>query len=441
MSLGEGFWSALTTTVFQSKLSMYPLLRVALALANLVCPKVEDNIARTLTKGDISKLASKKEADLAQNCDQMLKEAFDLVQLVSDLDSALKPLGQMFVRTALYATDKGDKGPEGKKFTMNEIKQNFLGSLSKIAGKELKFAGWSDTAAAATVPAVAPGSKQVAAHPASLGDHSNPEWIAEQQGFGIGKQVTSKKSSAGGKLFVIFTIDKDAHVVLQQIGSYDKGGEKLEISLKELCEEWQTCAGQVPVCMKSGQQRPGSLQIDAHRCVVYKAILDVDSKTPALASTIDLWRKPDEARTGHKRIPTGSLVLVPVVPLLGISTKQVPKAVPVDKHNGIHYFLVEPSKPQFVPDDPKFVDQALIAAYWWVGPTGEQKEANMMHSVVKKGDIEVPVLKNHVDIEPYTRLLFYKKPAAAETTKALITVADPLKRKGQQATGSEKKKR
>ena len=48
--LGETFWTALTRTSFSDKTSLYPLLRVALALCNLSAEKTEDGIAKLLTK-------------------------------------------------------------------------------------------------------------------------------------------------------------------------------------------------------------------------------------------------------------------------------------------------------------------------------------------------------------------------------------------------------
>ncbi len=36
----------------------------------------------------------------------------------------------------------------------------------------------------------------------------------------------------------------------------------------------------------------------------------------------------------------------------------------------------------------------------------------MEHSVANRGNIEIPVLRNHVAIEPYTKLAVYKAAAA-----------------------------
>eukprot|EP00959_Pyramimonas_sp_CCMP1952_P216647 4531263-Pyramimonas_sp.AAC.1 len=42
------FWESITNTAFASKTNMYPLMRVALAIANLTGDRVEDGVARLL---------------------------------------------------------------------------------------------------------------------------------------------------------------------------------------------------------------------------------------------------------------------------------------------------------------------------------------------------------------------------------------------------------
>eukprot|EP00959_Pyramimonas_sp_CCMP1952_P464417 9486575-Pyramimonas_sp.AAC.1 len=56
-ALGQAFWEALAHAVFASKTNVYPLIRVAVAVANLTGDKVEDGAARLLVKNDVAKLA------------------------------------------------------------------------------------------------------------------------------------------------------------------------------------------------------------------------------------------------------------------------------------------------------------------------------------------------------------------------------------------------
>ena len=123
--------------------------------------------------------------------------------------------------------------------------------------------------------------------------------------------------------------------------------------------------------MKGGQQRPASLEIDTQKTIIYKAIHEADSKSAA-ASSLVFWRRPDEVRTSSKTIAKGQLVLAPVVGLLGIATKSVPKAIPIHEANGVKYFAIEPAKPAHKVDETTFPPEAIIAAFWWVTTTHDK---------------------------------------------------------------------
>eukprot|EP00959_Pyramimonas_sp_CCMP1952_P247088 5164574-Pyramimonas_sp.AAC.1 len=83
---------------------MYPLIRVALAIANLTGDKVEDGVARLLVKNDVTKVASKPKTAEANTAESILSEAMDIARGLDGIDAALQPLGQLFVRIALKLT-------------------------------------------------------------------------------------------------------------------------------------------------------------------------------------------------------------------------------------------------------------------------------------------------------------------------------------------------
>ena len=64
--LGKQVWSNLASLNFFDQESKYPLLRVALLLVKMVCPKA------TIEKADLNKLAAKKNANLAKQCERTL---------------------------------------------------------------------------------------------------------------------------------------------------------------------------------------------------------------------------------------------------------------------------------------------------------------------------------------------------------------------------------
>ena len=98
------------------------------------------------------------------------------------------------------------------------------------------------------------------------------------------------------------------------------------MELQNLLSSWALTTAAVPVAMLGGQQRPPSLQVDAQKGSIFKAILDSDTKSAAAMGLV-FWRRPDEVRTGPPKIAEGQLSLAPIVPLLGISTKSIKDAM------------------------------------------------------------------------------------------------------------------
>lgn len=148
VNLGSSFWHALTHTEFHAKASKFPLVRCALALGNLTSNKKEDGVAKFIVKSDITKIASKAKADVAELCENTLKEAIDIVDAISasepDFDQkSTQAVGQLFVRVCMLATTKAKSSKEGKDYTMHEIKQLFLGSLGELLGTSVVCAAWN----------------------------------------------------------------------------------------------------------------------------------------------------------------------------------------------------------------------------------------------------------------------------------------------------------
>lgn len=56
---------------------------------------------------------------------------------------------------------------------------------------------------------------------------------------------------------------------------------------------------------------------------------------------------------------------------------------------------------------------AVVNGYWWVNKTSDQKLVNMTEAKVTVYDLDIPIMKNSCDIEPFTRLCIYAKPKAA----------------------------
>jgi hypothetical protein len=54
-----------------------------------------------------------------------------------------------------------------------------------------------------------------------------------------------------------------------------------------------------------------------------------------------------------------------------------------------------------------------VVAFWWVVTTQVKAQANMSLEWVSKKGVNVPVLKNTADLQPFTKLLQFKAKALA----------------------------
>jgi hypothetical protein len=439
-ALGETFWVAVTTQQFPSAIDKLGLLRVAFCMANLTSPKIEDGIGKCIMKSDISKLASKKMFPVAKAADEVLGEGIECVKQASSVEAALGPLGKLFIRVALAITEKGDKGLEGKQYTIAEAKQLFLDGLSAVVGGTVTYSKWTDCKSPASAPAPA-SAASAASHVASLSDLNDPVWLAKQAGFDVGKVVVEKGASGPRTptaLWGIFSIGET--VKLQQLCSYTDTLHKVDVDLAEFLTKWAVSNSVVPVQMPKGQQRPEILSTDGSRCLIYKAIQDLDAKQGSAANSLCFWRRPDEVRTASRPIPAGGLQLAPVAPLHNITTKGAATAAEVSHGDGEMFYVHPPAKPPLKPDQAiEWPDDSTIAAYWWVETTSDRKLCNMEYSYIEKQGFKIPVLTNSVELPPFTCLKRFVKPKPqVPSITSRLAVCDTMKGKGK-ATGKTAK--
>ena len=155
-------------------------------------------------------------------------------------DDFVECKGKLFVRVGLWATNTMKKGPEGKVYTLLEIRKLFLKELEVIAGVDVKVEGWRNENAPATkAQDIPPSSQDRPAISASLEDHSNPVWIAGQAGFHVKDVIIQKDvSNTALSCFSIEEITAGKEVKLQQACSYTGRPKEATITLAELLDKW-----------------------------------------------------------------------------------------------------------------------------------------------------------------------------------------------------------
>jgi len=405
VSLGGSYWEGLAKTQFTVRTTLFPLVRVALALANMTSDKVEDNVARLLNRGDINKVAGKAKAVNTYEAEGILKDCMDMAEAVGGIDNILQPLGKMFSRMDLKLADKEKYGRERACYSMKQLQAMFLEDVGEILGRPLTFDKWNVDA----TPIAATPTPTVPKAP-SMRDHGNPEWVASQNGFKVGKMVVEKGIVLNPeRIYTVFSIDADKATLHQAI-SYTRTPSKVDVTLAELITNWSVTNTEPPIEMDDPPSLPNSIAIEMRKLEIMKAIMAVHDKkkTPPLA----FYRHPDELRT-KTDIKAHALVLVPLCSMSHISTKNTGAntGVSIATKGGDKMFALPVAKPT-VPKQPTKWGDAVCSPFWWVTGSPDKKAANMVADTITQNGMEVPILTNKEDIPAHTVLHYYSKPKA-----------------------------
>ena len=432
VNLGSQFWHALTYMSFARKMKTYPLIRVALAVTNMTGDKVEDGVARLLGKTDANKITTNKYTEQVDKAEDILDQAVAITKPLGGIDKCLAPLGQLFVRVGLKLTDKEKYGREGTQHSYDAICKLFLDGVSAIVGQKVEYKDWGnesnvDETTPSTKPTIKQAASSASAGAATLDDHKNASFIAGKAGFKVGSFVQQKNvdtTDGPENIFVIVSIG--AKVELHQVCSYSGDPAKASVGLDTLLTEWSVSKHEPPTQMHDGQMRPMSLQADRQRAVLFRALVDFDAKH-AHKHSLTFWRKPDEVRTTSD-IAKGQLVLVPIAPMSHISYKPITASTRRDltgtrsialgeyklhaEQDAVPFFVLPLAKPQSIEHANRFETDSLVAAFWWVGTTTDETKANMALGTMLHNFVNIPVLKNTVDLAPSTKLVTYSAPKA-----------------------------
>ena len=427
VAMGEVFWTAVTYTEFFDKTCKYPLVRAALLLCNLTTSKVEDGIARLLSKSDVKTAAGKNCAVAATRAERTLQEALDIVESISSIAKCLKPLGLFFVRIGLKLIGAEKKGREGTEYSMKRIRSLFLDGMAVIMHGPVHFDKWEevqddseDDHEDAPKPKASRTEESAdAVQLASLGDHASDAWLCSQAGFDIGSQVKEKALEPDPEhLYVIFDID-DGKVSLHQVCSFSGAPIKVSVAIAELLKNWTISRVEPPVSMKQVPALPSAFGEQLKRNDAFKAIVDLHIKHSKNYDQLSYYRRPDHVRTSGF-IKAGALVLIPLVPAAG-------NIMFGNKSGSIvigDCCLFPAAKPALQGAPDEWAKNSVVAAYWWITKTTDKKLVNVEESMQTIRSIDVPTLTNCVDLKPFTRLYAYTKPKSPAVPLSNATVED-----------------
>ncbi|CAK0874999.1 unnamed protein product [Prorocentrum cordatum] len=375
-TLGQTFWEALARAVFASRTNLHPVIRVAAAIANLAGDKVEGGAARLLVKNDVTKLAGKPNMAEADTAERILDEAMGTAKGLGGIDAALEPSGQLFARVALKLAGKEKMGRGGIEHKWGDICTAFLHGPSCLRGQTVTFDEWAKHAVSSIATSAA--AKPTAASAATLDDHKDPTWIAKRAGYPVRLFVVQNPiAPSTQRVYTIFSIGQTVKPHEAVNRDADREPHAAEITLADLLEQWVVSKVEPPRQIDGDQQRPQHLYIDKQKAALYRALLELDAKHVG-KHKLAFWRKPDEVRT-TSAIKQGQLTVVPMAPLINISTKNAGSGISlgdhgIDSDTTLELFELPVARPH---DNgaAKFHEAAVVAARWWVGATFDKKHS------------------------------------------------------------------
>ena len=430
VSLGHKFWEGLAKIAFTDKTNWHPLVRLALAIANLTSDKIEDNVARLLSTADISKVASKALAAQALQAEKLLGEVLEIATALGGYADIIKSVGKVFTRVGLLLTAKEKQGRERVVFTFANLQSVFLADVSAELGRTVEYGKWStkEPPSAASKPALAVEPQAAA----TLHDHADPVWIAAQQGFSLGSLIVEKGiDMLPERLYTIFVIDAEA-ITLQQVISYSSTPGKVQISLAQLLKDWSIVRSEPPVAMSQAPVGMSELiEVELHKLEALKAIWGVYEKhCKKTASCLAFFRRPDEVRSTLP-FKKGELILAPVCSITHINSKNAANGLGVSlgKQEGKPDLWALPvAKPGITKEAPSaWPKNTFLSSFWWLTRVDNKKDANMELSIISQNGFMIPVFKNNCAIEAHQKLTYWlKKMARPESLQNVLKKSEAV---------------
>ena len=366
-TLGETFWNTIANTAFASKTTRHPRLRNALILTNLTSPKLEDGIAKLITKTDVNSLCQKASLEKTKVLETRLEQGSSIVEALLAQgklkpDEELGALGRFHVRLVLHALDKEKHGREQTKYkSVDAICSTLLKDLGELVGQEIKFASWpADTSDTSAPSDAAKPSAAADMRPIALKDNSNPTFLAQEKGFKVDTIVYEK--AVGSKpdgLYRIESIETE-HVVLKAVAIYTNVNVTATVAFETVFDSWAVFKGELPVAhphsvtSMRGTSQSVKLATDAMSAILFNAIYKLAAEHDSAVSKLLYYRRPDEVRAKEK-FERNALVLAPMVPLSNISSKKTASSFSIGEHKVLgemnEFFAIPLAKPSVKHDE------------------------------------------------------------------------------------------
>ena len=237
--------------------------------------------------------------------------------------------------------------------------------------------------------------------PATLVDASDPRWVAQQEGFELGKCYKAKHETHIYKL-VSF---ESAHVKFERqqlnidaMSPSERAHLMQTVQYHQLLDAFdkKECKNKMPeLCPKS--MVDDLFYVDhpiyvanTHRASIYLALLRI-AEQKSMHAYFDLIM-PHGVQTNDD-MSKGALRLYPVTDLTKINLTSMTSSHTVTGH-GQSLCLDAPRKPSSIDDRSSKKHGTVCVGFWWVKEVAVEAEANMHMAIEKVDGYAIPVMVN-----------------------------------------------
>lgn len=423
-TIGSEMMTALVE-ISLSKTDLYIMLRNAILLTNVCIGKIQDGVAKCVTKTDFAGLRSAKNQTLIKDMESFLHGSWEKCkQAIAgnqvDKSAAYKVLGYACIRCVLLLFKKEKLGKEGKKYTFEEIKDIFeddlkRGGVPKMESKDVENKSLQEAF--------------------SLDEGKNSMFLAKKQ-LGLEPNSCYMLKDSPNRVWVLESVHPD-HVVLVYRPLLDpKKKVTIKINADEIADK-----------MKATKSKPAELFTDSvlsnllptldcehtKRAKCYLALVEVYNNHDLAVAQVHVQKSPKLAIFAKKDFKPKQIKLIPCPegPASLVLKKPSGKSSSC-KFGGTTFWILFNKPLKFPkPEDPNQNDiQGVLTPYFIcyqkdVDGCLEEKNQTLKSN---HGDIQVQMLTNPDAVSAHQQLCVKEQPQQVEQEHG-----EPVKKRARQS--------
>lgn len=395
VTLGKEFVMAITDCEFSS-VHLFPLVRIAFAVANLTAPKqkVQDGFSRLLTRTDVLALKSKKLSEKLLELESLMEKAWKEASLHANQAIAYKAFGKFQVRSLLHLTKKSKHGHEEKTYAdVNEIYNLFVDEIKATQATGLQQHASSTSAS--------PSASQI-----SFDQAKDPMYLASlKMDLKLGTLCTHKDHPH--KIFQIKDVNP-AGIQLQFIDPITGYQELVEVEASKVLQFVKNTKSKLQKVMDAAALEHAFANIrcqkEMEKCQAYIALMQMYNNLDCDSSHIQVLSGLSKI-FANQNFKKGDLTLVPITSSASLLSHDKPKEsfAPFLEHNQVRLYIMQPKAyKEAKPDDGGIVAPFFIAKH-------DDENGNLEYSFVEHKGLKALCLVNKENIKNGDELLIKTK--------------------------------